>query len=277
MENQIQLKKLIQLAHAIRKDIIEMTYQAGPSGAHIGGALSSADVLAVLYGAVLHISPDKTMDEKRDRFILSKGHSSVGLYAALHQTGFLTDEELHTFEKDGSFLPAHSVINVEKGIELSSGSLGVGLSFGIGEALCAKKKGLDYNVYVLMGNGECNEGCVWEAVMLAVQLKLNNLYMIIDDNKQQLDGASEAILRVASLPDVLQQFGFETYRVNGHDLSKLLEVFEQAGKKERPVAIILDTIKGKGISFMEQNPIWHHNRISKEEYEMARKELEIDD
>lgn len=273
----MQLEKITKMARDIRKDIVEMTYHAGASGAHIGGALSSADVLAVLYGSVMKVAPDRATDPNRDRFILSKGHSSVGLYAALHRAGFLTEEELNTFEKNGSFLPAHSVMKIEKGIELSSGSLGIGLSFGIGEALHAKRKGLDYKVYVLLGNGECNEGCVWEAVTLAVQLKLDNLYLIIDDNKQQLDGESERILRITSLPDVLSQFGFETYRVNGHHIHELLEKFEQAGKKEAPIAIVMETVKGKGVSFMEQNPVWHHNRISQEEYEKAKKEIEAND
>ncbi len=273
----MQLENLTRMACNIRKDIIEMAYRAGAAGAHIGGALSSADVLAVLYGSVLNITLDKITDLNRDRFILSKGHSSIGLYAALHCAGFLTDEDIATFEKDGSILPAHSVIKLEKGIELSSGSLGIGLSFGIGEALFAKRKGLDYKVYVLMGNGECNEGCVWEAVSLAVQLKLDNLYMIIDDNKQQLDGISKSILHVESFSEILNQFGFETYKVNGNKICDLLSIFEKSGSKGVPIAIVMDTIKGKGVSFMENNPIWHHNLISREEYENAIKEIELND
>lgn len=265
------------MAEAIRRDIVEMTYHAGPSGSHIGGALSCADVLAVLYGSVMNIHPETADAPGRDRFILSKGHSSVGWYAALHQSGFLTDEDMASFECNGGFLPAHSVMNIGKGIELSSGSLGIGLSFGIGEALNARRRGLDYKVYVLMGNGECNEGCVWEAVMLAAKLKLDNLFMIVDDNKQQLDGASERMPGASDLAGTLEKFGFEAYRVDGNSVQELLEVFGRSGRKNAPVAVVMDTVKGKGISFMENDARWHHSRITQEEYEQAVKEIEADD
>lgn len=270
-------KQVEKFAQAMRQDMVEMTYRAGAAGAHIGGALSSADVLAVLYGAVLQQSPTDPLNPNRDRFLLSKGHSAIALYAALHQAGFLTEEERNHFGEDGSFLPAHTVLNLEKGIELSSGSLGMGLSFGIGEALYGKKKGLTYKVYVLVGNGECNEGSIWEAISLAAQLKLDHLYLIIDENHQQLDGESKEILEISSFPAILESFGFEVYEREGHAIKELLEVFGQAGKKGKPVAILLHTKKGKGISFMENQPMWHHNRLTKETYEQARRELEEND
>lgn len=269
-----KVQQLEGMARNIRKGIIEMTYCAGAAGAHAGGALSSAEVLAVLYGQVMNISSEKPLDAVRDRFILSKGHSAVGHYAALYEVGFLTKEDIKTFEKNGGMFPAHSVKNEEKGIELSSGSLGIGLSFGIGEALAARKKGLNYKVYVLMGNGECNEGCVWEAIMLASQLKLDNLVVIVDDNKQQLDGNSEHIVRVPNLASTLEGFGFESFLVDGHDIESMVTTFAQAGRKKKPVAIVLDTVKGKGVSFMEGNPTWHHSRLQQDEYDMALKEIE---
>lgn len=272
-----KIKKLEKLAQSIRKDIVEMTYHAGAAGSHIGGALSCSDVLAVLYGEILNCTKENAMAAERDRFILSKGHSSIALYAALHQSGFLTDNEITTFEANGGFLPAHSVMNIEKGIELSSGSLGLGLSFGIGEAVSAKKKHLGYKVFVLMGNGECNEGSVWEAVTLASHLHLDNLYMIIDDNKQQLDGMSEHVLSLDNLSNVLEMLGFESYKVNGHCTEDLLQVFEKSGKQNKPVAIVMETVKGKGISFMENNPEWHHNKLSRERYESSMKEIEKND
>ncbi|MCI8455405.1 MAG: transketolase [Lachnospiraceae bacterium] len=269
--------KLQAMAKKIRETIIEMTYHAGTAGAHVGGALSCADLLAVLYGDVMKIDAQNPFLENRDRFILSKGHSSVGHYAALYAAGFLSAEDIQSFESNGGAFPAHSVKNVEHGIELSSGSLGLGLSFGIGEALAARKKGLDYKVYVLLGNGECNEGSVWEAVMLAAQLKLENLYMIIDDNGQQLDGISESILRIPNLYETLQSMGFETNSVDGHSIGNLLHAFTSSGKQNKPVAIIMNTIKGKGVSFMENNPMWHHARLQTEEYERAMEEIGRDD
>lgn len=276
MEKREKVEQAGRMARAIRKDILTMTYDAGAAGAHVGGALSCADALAVLYGGAMQVSPERAEHPCRDRFILSKGHSSVGWYAALHQRGFLTEEEIQSFEKNGDFLPAHSVINLKKGIELSSGSLGLGLSFGIGEALNAKRKGLSYKVYVLMGNGECNEGCVWEAVMLAAKLGLDNLFMIVDDNKQQLDGESEEILGIKDLEKKLGKFGFESYRVNGRCVRDLVEIFEKAGGRGMPVAVVMDTIKGKGVSFMENNPAWHHNHLTEQEYEQAIREVEAD-
>ena len=264
------------MARKIRKTTIEMAYHAGAAGVHVGGVFSCAELLAVMYGKILNIHPSNPTDPNRDRFILSKGHSYAGLYAALYHAGFLSEEELATFENDGGMFPAHSVKNIEKGIELSSGSLGLGFSFGIGEAISGRKKGLDYHVYVLLGNGECNEGSVWEAAMLAVHQKLDHLYMIIDDNHQQLDGDSEQILQIKNLPSVLREMGFETYLVNGHNIPQLLEVFEHSGGKGKPVAIVMDTVKGKGISFMENNPKWHHARMQHDEYEQAIKEIDND-
>lgn len=269
--------ELQAMARKIRKTILEMTYHAGAAGAHVGGALSCADLLAVLYGEVMRIDAKNPSAEHRDRFILSKGHSSVGHYAALYAAGFLDDEDIQAFESNGGAFPAHSVKNVDRGIELSSGSLGLGLSFGIGSALAARKKGLDYKVYVLLGNGECNEGSVWEAVMLASQLKLSQLYMIIDDNKQQLDGMSETILRMPDLCGTLRSIGFEACSVNGHSIGELLHTFTESGKQDKPVAIVMNTMKGKGVSFMENNPMWHHAHLKKEEYEQAMEEIGKDD
>ena len=177
-----------ELAKHIRKNILFAAYNAGASSAHVGGALSVAEIFAVLFGELVKINPKDPLDKGRDRVILSKGHACLALYASLLEKGFLKKEELETFEKSGSFLLGHPVINKKKGIEFSTGSLGMGLSLGIGVAISAVKKNLDYKTYVIVGDGECNEGSVWEAALLANHLKLKNLTVIIDKNNFQQTG-----------------------------------------------------------------------------------------
>ncbi|MCI8756822.1 MAG: transketolase [Oscillospiraceae bacterium] len=269
-----KIQRLRILSNKIRKDILELTFHAGKNGAHIGGAFSSAEILAVLYGEILKVSPELPYGPERDRFILSKGHTAVGLYAALFEKGFLTQSDFESFEKNGGILPAHCVENQEKGIELSSGSLGMGLSFGVGCALSGKRTQASYRVFVLMGNGECNEGCVWESVMLAAQQGLDHLVAIIDCNKMQLDGNSQQIIDLFNLDQIFLSFGWNMFRLNGNKVEELLNVLENIPKNGKPTVLIADTVKGKGCSFMEGIAEFHHAVITQEQYDLAIKELE---
>lgn len=274
MNTNENLRRLEKMANAIRRDVLEMTLCAGKQGGHIGGAFSCAEILSVLYGAVMNVTPENVTAPDRDRFILSKGHSAIALYAALYENGFLTKDELDTFEKDGSFLQTHCVKSPEYGIEISSGSLGVGLSVGLGMALAARQRGLSYRVFVLLGNGECNEGCVWEAAMLAGQLGLNNLIAVVDDNKMQLDGDSGDIIQLNRLDGMFSALGWDTVRIDGHSVPALIQAFEGIAQRKQPFAVIADTVKGRGCSLTERNPAFHHATISQEQYDAAMRELQ---
>jgi transketolase len=229
--------------------------------------------MATLYGSVMNYDTKNPFWENRDRFILSKGHGSLGYYTALAECGFFTIDELYTFEENGGFLPGQPVMNIEKGIECSSGSLGLGLSFGVGFALSAKKRNFNFKTYVLLGDGECNEGTVWEAAMSASHFNLNNLIAIIDDNKMQSDGNSTDVLNMRSFAEKWSSFGWEAVELDGHDVRALHESLTQY-KGEKPLVIIANTVKGKGISFMEANIDWHHGQLTKSLYERAMNELE---
>jgi len=266
--------ELREFAAKIRKCIIETVYNSKRS-AHIGGAMSMADILAVLYGSVMRYSPGEPEDDSRDRFILSKGHCCAGLYAALNILGVISDEELRAnYQTDGGFLPAHTVKNPGKGIECTSGSLGMGLSFGIGKALAAKLDDKKYRIFVIAGDGECNEGEIWEAAAAAKQYKLDNLILIIDRNKFQLDGATVEIMDI-NLVGALKGFGWNVSEIDGHDIETLVAALTEAtnSRGDIPYAIVANTVKGKGVSFMENNNAWHHAHISQEQYSAAMEEL----
>ncbi len=262
------------LAGRIRKHVLDMTFSSGVNGGHVGGALSSADILATLYGRIMNVSSDRNNDPNRDRFILSKGHTAIAHYAVLAECGFFDIEELATFEKNGSELQTHEVMNIEKGIEISGGSLGYGLSIGVGCALSAKRMGADYRVYVLLGDGECNEGSIWEAVMSAVKFGLNNLIAIVDINEQQLDGYTSDVMPVHSFKDVFEGFGWNTIEVNGNNIDELIEVLER-NDNSKPTVVLAHTVKSKGIKSIEGKIGWHHARISEEQYNNLVKELEV--
>ncbi len=262
-----------ELAKHIRKNILFAAYNAGASSAHVGGALSVADIFAVLFGELVKINAKDPLDKDRDRVILSKGHACLALYASLLEKGFLKKEELETFEKSGSFLLGHPVINKKKGIEFSTGSLGMGLSLGIGVAISAIKKNLDYKTYVIVGDGECNEGSVWEAALLANHLKLKNLTVIIDKNDFQQTGKNEEILDLGNLTEKWKSFGWETYECDGHDVEHLYKILKK-NENKKPKAIVAKTIKGKGISFTENNNDWHHNILTKKNYELGLSEID---
>jgi len=211
--------------------------------------------------------------EQRDRFILSKGHACLAYYAALCEIGYISKEELKTFEKNDTNLLGHPVINRKLGIDFSNGSLGMGLSLGIGVAISSKKKKKFFKVYVVIGDGECNEGSIWEAAMAAPNYNLDNLYVIIDKNNFQQTGANKEIMNVDSLKDKWSSFGWHTTELDGHNIQELCNFFNKSEKIDKPKAIIANTIKGKGFSFSENNNDWHHSVLSKSFYDKAVKEL----
>jgi transketolase len=270
-------EQLSALALSIRRRIIDAEHRLKKQATHFGGAFSIVEILSVLYGHVMNFDPHNPMDDNRDRFILSKGHTSVALYAILNVTGCITDKEFEdNFLKNGGFFPEHPVKCLEHGIECSTGSLGIGLSFAVGKALAAKLNKKNYKVFVILGDGECNEGSCWEAMMAAMQYKLDNLIMIIDKNNLQLDGYTKDIMNV-NLFSSVSAMGWKTVEIDGHDLKKIDDTFHDllSLSDGKPKAIIANTIKGKGISFMENNNAWHHGHLSDEQYEMAMRELKV--
>ena len=253
---------------SIRKRILELAYRAGSNGAHLGGSLSLVEILNVLYGQNLNL---EASDKKRDRIILSKGHGALALYCKLEQKGLLTKEDVETFEQNGTSFFAHAKRNVEKGIEFSGGSLSLGISFGVGVALSCK--GLGNHIYVILGDGECDEGLVWEAVMSAAHYGLDNLNIIVDSNGLQSDGYVQEVMNNASLEDKFIAFGCNVWSVDGHNEDELKQAFA-AENKGAPKAIIARTIKGKGVSFLENSPTSHHSVLKDAQYEQAIQEVE---
>ena len=252
-------------AYQIRKTIIEIAALCGES-AHIGGALSMVELLNVLYQKILRHNPRKPDWSERDIFILSKGHAVLGHLAVLHLYGYFPRKKLETFQTNGSDLIAHPIKNIELGIESSNGSLGQGLSYGLGMALGMKKRGQSKRrVFVMLGDGECNEGSIWETAGLAVELGANNLIAIVDENKFRNDGANSIFTQAngAKLSKIWQSFGWNVCKVNGHNTSEIEAAYQELLLSTiRPGVIIADTVKGKGLDFMEANNDWHHNRIT---------------
>ena len=261
-----------EIANDIRKDVIRMTHSAGRQGAHIGGSLSLCEIMAVLYHKVLHLDPDNITSPNRDRLILSKGHGAIALYAALKSVGILTDEDLLTYKQDDSFVTAHPTYLPQKGMEFASGSLGQGLSIGIGVALGFKRKQNSAKVYVIVGDGECDEGSVWEAAASASNFNLDNIICIVDKNGLQYDGATKDVLNMDSLADKFRSFGWNAIEVDGHDCDSLCEAFNSTSDK--PLAVICNTIKGKGVSFIEGEYKWHNAALSDAQYDQAMEEQE---
>ena len=248
-------EKIDNFSLNIRKNIIEMAYLAGASSSHLGGALSIVEIISTLFATQINIDIKNPTWVNKDRFILSKGHACLAYYSALSEVGFITKKELKTFEKDGSNLLGHPVLNKKIGIDFSNGSLGMGLSLGIGVAISSKKKKKNFNIYVVMGDGECNEGSVWEAAMAAPNFKLDNLYVIIDKNNFQQTGSNKEIMNVESLKEKWQSFGWQTSEIDGHNIEELYDYFEKSKEVKKPKALIANTIKGKGVKFMENKLI----------------------
>lgn len=251
-----------------------MTVKAG-SG-HPAGSLSAVEILLALYFKYLRHNPQNPRWEDRDRFILSKGHAAPALYAVLAECGYFPIDELWTLRRIGSRLQGHTDMTSTPGVEMSAGSIGQGLSFGIGMALAARLDKKDWRVYVLMGDGECDEGQVWEAAMFASHHKIDNLVAIIDRNKQQLTSWTEEIMSLEPLAQKWRAFGWEVIEIDGHNFNEILSALDKAKEiKGRPTVIIAHTIKGKGVSFMENNPEFHGRACTPKELEQALKELDV--
>ena len=260
-------------AAKVRKGIIEAVHAAG-SG-HPGGSLSAADVLTFLYFEEMNIDPKDPKKEDRDRFVLSKGHNSPGLYSVLANRGYFPVEDLLTFRKLGSYLQGHPCMNETPGVDMSSGSLGQGISAAVGMALSAKLYGKDYRVYTLLGDGEIQEGQVWEASMFAGAKKLDNLTVIVDNNGLQIDGKVEDVCSVYPIDKKFEAFNFDVINVDGNDFDALRDAFAKArANKEQPTAIIMKTTKGKDVSFMEDKAEWHGKAPNDEQYAIAIEELD---
>lgn len=267
----IDYKKLEKIAISLRRESIDIQKIAG-SG-HLGGAFSAMEILTYLYFYKMNIDVLNPWKEDRDIFILSKGHASIGYYAALAERGFFHKEELKTYRKINSRLQGHSHIDSAPGIECSTGSLGQGLSFGIGLALGLKRKGINSKVYVMLGDGELQEGQVWEALMLQSKLKLDNLITIIDFNGIQLDDYVENIIPMNNLSERIKSFGFNTMDIDGNDFENIHRAFSCLKQGEANL-IVAHTVKGKGISFMENSIAWHSKKADENEYKKAMEELE---
>lgn len=264
-----EIKKLEQSAKNVRRNIVKMVH-AAKSG-HPGGSLSGADILTVLYEKCLNIPLE--FNETRDRFILSKGHASPLLYSILAQHGMFKEEELLTFRKINSKLQGHPSRGYVPGVEASTGSLGQGLSLGCGIAMGLKLDKNPAHVVVYMGDGELQEGSCWEAFMQAAHRNLNNLIAIIDRNKLQIDGCTENVMSLGDVADKIRSFGWETTEINGHDINEIYNAVETAKRSNRPFAIIANTIKGKGVSFMENQAGWHGKAPNDEQLALALEEL----
>jgi len=260
-------------AKRVRRHIIKMIGKAG-SG-HPGGSLSAVEIATALYFKVLRHKPSAPGWKDRDRFILSKGHAAPMLYAVLAECGYLQVEKLDTLRQIDSQLQGHVDRTVTPGVEMSAGALGQGLSFAIGVALAGRLNSQDYRVYALLGDGECDEGQVWEAAMAAAHFKVDNLVAIVDNNGLQIDGWNRDVMNLEPLDKKWQAFGWHVIDVDGHDFTRLIDAFDQAKAiKGQPVVIIARTIKGKGVSFMENNVDFHGKAPNKEEVELALMELE---
>jgi len=256
----------------IRNRIIDIIYNAG-SG-HSGGSLSCVEILWTLYTEVLNVRPDEPQWPDRDRLILSKGHAAPALYTILAEKGFFPVETLTTLRKTGSPLQGHPDMLKVPGVDMSSGSLGMGLSAGVGMALAGRLSGKGYGVYVIVGDGELQEGQNWEAMMTAHKYGLSNLIAIVDRNGVQLDGPTEAIMPMLDIAAKIREFGWQVTECDGHDCEKILEALEWARSSDGlPRAIVANTVKGKGISFMEGQSAWHGKPIDGEHYAAAKREL----
>lgn len=271
MEEQV-IKRLEQKALEIRRHIVSMIGKAG-SG-HPGGSLSAADIVTALYFNIMNIDPGKPDWQERDRFVLSKGHAAPVLYAALAERGYFPVQDLDTLRKLGSSLQGHPDMRKVPGVDISTGSLGQGLSAANGMAIAGKLNGMDYRVYVLMGDGEIQEGQIWEAAMAAAHYKLDNITAFLDYNGLQIDGPVGEVMSLEPVAEKWKAFGWEVMEIDGHDIKEIIKaVTYSKGIKDAPTMIIAKTTKGKGVSFMENQVDWHGNAPKAEQVEQALKDL----
>ena len=266
-------EELELMAKKVRKGIIEAVY-SNNSG-HPGGSLSIADILTVLYFKEMNIDPKNPKWEERDRLVLSKGHCSPALYSCLANRGYFPVEDLKTFRNINSYLQGHPDMKNIPGVDMTTGSLGQGLSSANGMAIAGKMEGKDYRVYCVLGDGEIEEGQIWEAAMTSAKYKLDNLCVIVDNNNLQIDGTIEEVMSPYPIDEKFRSFGFQIINIDGHNIREIIDALDVAKNvKEKPVCIIAKTIKGKGISYMENKAEWHGKAPNEEQYELALKELE---
>lgn len=269
MNNKQELENIAKL---IRKDIVTMLTES--ASGHPGGSLSIADIMSVLFFEEMNINPSNPTDPDRDRFVLSKGHAAPALYSALARKGYFEVEELKTLRKTGTRLQGHPNMNDLPGIDMSTGSLGQGISASVGMALAGKLDKKDYRVYTILGDGELEEGQVWEAAMSAAHYKLDNLTAFVDNNGLQIDGNIEDVMNPGPIDKKFEAFGWNVLKINGHDYDEIINALDKAkNTKGQPTVIVCDTVKGKGVSFMENNAGWHGNAPNKEQCEQALKEI----
>ncbi|ABS42119.1 transketolase [Clostridium botulinum] len=262
------IEELQDIARVIRKDIVSMLTES--ASGHPGGSLSAVEILTALYFNEMNIDPTNTRDLNRDRFVLSKGHAAPVLYSTLARRGFFNPEELKTLRKIGSILQGHPNMNDVPGIDMSTGSLGQGISTAVGMAVAGKLDEKDYRVYTLLGDGELEEGQVWEAAMAAAHYKLDNLTAFVDYNGLQIDGPCSEVMSAEPIADKFRAFNWNVIEIDGHDFNSILNAIESSkNTKERPTMIVCKTIKGKGVSFMENEAGWHGKAPSAEECEKA--------
>ncbi len=265
-------KQLSLTACRVRQHIIEGTFNA--KSGHPGGSLSAADVITYLYFKEMKVDPANPQWDERDRFVLSKGHAAPALYGALAIKGFFPEDEIKNLRKPTSFLQGHPDMKGIPGVDMSTGSLGQGISCAVGMALAGKVTGSDYRVYSVLGDGEIQEGQVWEAAMFAANKKLDNLMIFIDNNNLQIDGTMEEVNSPYPIPEKFQAFGWNTVEIDGHDFDQIeAAVAEAKNAKDKPTAVIMHTVKGKGVSFMEHQVGWHGVAPNAEQYENAMNEL----
>lgn len=266
-----RIQEIKEMVKRMRLDGLEMALSTGDKGSHLGGSFSCMEILAVLYAEVMKIDSSNPKWENRDIFIPSKNHCVLAHFPILAEMGFIEHNEIFEFQKNGGRLTGYPR-NLDVGLEYSGGSLGMAISVGIGLALSFREKSKNSKVYVLMGDGELNEGCIWEAFMAAAHYNLDNLVAIIDRNHLSYDGDTEEVMKLDSISAKMQAFNWNVISCDGHDVGDLLRAFAEI-KSGKPNVIIADTIKGKGISFIENRREWHHSRITKEQYEIARQEI----
>lgn len=267
-----EIQELEQEARKVREDIIDEVYYA--KSGHPGGSLSITDILTVLYFKEMNINPENPNREERDRFVLSKGHCSPALYSCLANRGFFPVEDLKTFRDIHSYLQGHPDKNKVPGVDMTTGSLGQGLSVANGMAIAGKMDKKGYRVYCVLGDGEIEEGQIWEAAMAANKYKLDNLCVIVDNNNLQIDGTIEEVMSSYPIDEKFRSFGFQVININGHDIEEIIKAFEVARNvKGKPTCIIAKTIKGKGVAFMENQAGWHGKAPNEEQYKQAIEEL----
>lgn len=268
----VDIEKLSNISKKIRKGIIESVYNA--NSGHPGGSLSVADIMTVLYFYELRIDPTNSKNENRDRLVLSKGHCAPALYSALANRGFFEFNKLKRLRKLDSELQGHPDMNKVPGVDMTSGSLGQGLSVANGMAIAGKLDNKDYRVYCILGDGEIQEGQVWEAAMASAKYKLDNLCVIVDNNNLQIDGEITNVMSPYPIDEKFRSFGFQVINIDGHNIKEIIDAFDVAKNiKNKPVCIIAKTVKGKGVSFMENQAVWHGKAPNEEEYNKAIEEI----